>query len=179
MNKWLKALLCVGLVSVLGCGYSTRPGLPGRLKTVYVKPFLNHIDVTQLPTNRERYPVYRHNLEVDITDEVIDRYQFSGLLRPTSPDTADCHLIGELRDFRRDALRYDASQNVEEWRLSLVVDLTFIDQLTGEIMWKESGFIGDTTYFATGTRSESEQSALDRAVTDLARRIVERSVENW
>lgn len=178
-SKLAVLLLALVTVGMAGCGYTTRPGLPGRLKTVYVTPFTNQIDLTQLPTNRERYPVYRHNLEVEITDAVIERYQFTGLLRPTGPSDADCTVKGHLRDFRRDALRFDGSANVEEWRLSLVVDLEFIDGMTGETMWKESGFIGDATYFASGPRAESEQSALDRAIDDLARRVVERSVENW
>lgn len=166
-------------VAVAGCGYSTRPGLASHLKTVYVKPFTNKIDVTQLTTRDGRFPLYRHRMEVDVTNAVISRYQFTGLLRPASPDRADCRLEGELTQFRRDALRYDANSQVEEWRLNLVVNLRFVDQTTQTALWEEDGFTGDTTYFAIGSSAESESSALDRAVTDLARRVVERSVENW
>ena len=165
-----------------GCGYTARAGLAPHLKTVYVKPFVNKIDVTQLTTADGRFPVYRHRMEVDLTNAVISRYQFTGLLRPSKPDQADARLEGELAGFRRDPLRYNASQQVEEWRLNLIVNLRFIDQTTGELMWEEPGFTGDTTYFAIAsgaTPAESEASALDRAITDLARRVVERSVENW
>ena len=86
---------------------------------------------------------------------------------------------GELLEFRRDPLRFDASQQVEEWRLNIVVNLRFIDQTTNTVLWEEQGLTGDTTYFATGANTESETSALSRARTDLARRIVERSVESW
>ena len=82
-------------------------------------------------------------------------------------------------EFRRDALRYSASQQVEEWRVNLVVDLALVDQRTNTLLWREARFTGDTTYFAIGPNAESEAGALDRAVTDLARRIVERTVENW
>lgn len=175
-------LLAAGLFLLAGCGYTTRPGLPSHLRTIYVKPFVNKIDVTVLSTGNERFPIYRHRMEVDLTNAVISRYQFTGLLRPASIERADARLEGELITFRRDALRYNASQQVEEWRLNIVVNLRFIDQKSGEVMWEESGFTGDTTYFAiaSGTNAaESETSALDRAITDLARRVVERSVENW
>ncbi|MBI3021287.1 MAG: hypothetical protein HYY59_04740, partial [Candidatus Omnitrophica bacterium] len=46
-------------------------------------------------------------------------------------------------------------------------------------LWEEEGLTGDTTYFALGSNTETEAAALDRALTDLARRIVERTVENW
>ena len=176
------------LVSCLwsqGCGYTTRPGLASHLKTVYVKPFENRIDMTQLTAGDEHFPVYRHQMEVDLTKEIVNRYQFTGLLRPISRERADCRLEGELIGFRRDALRYDASQQIEEWRLSVIVNLRFFDQTvqragTPEVpLWEESGFTGDTTYFTLGANTESEADALNRAITDLARRIVERTVEDW
>ena len=173
------ASLCLILCLTSGCGYTTRPGLASYLKTIYVKPFVNKIDVTMLSTGNERFPIYRHQMEVDLTREVINRYQFTGLLRPAPVERADCRLEGELVDFRRDALRYDASQQVEEWRLSIVVNLKFFDQTRNELLWEEDRFTGDTTYFALGANTESEPQAVNRAITDLARRIVERSVENW
>jgi len=171
------AVAACGLAA--GCGYTARPGLASHLKTVYVKPFSNQIDVTQLSTGYERFPIYRHQMEIDLTNAVTNRFQFTGLLRPSTAERADARLEGDLVGFRKDPLRYDASQQVEEWRLNIIVDLRFIDQTTNLLVWEEAGFIGDTTYFAVGSNAESESSALDRAITDLARRIVERTVEHW
>ena len=172
-------LSLVSCLFVAGCGYTTRPGLAPHLQTVYVKPFTNKIDVTRLSRGHERFPIYRHQMEVDLTEAVISRYQFTGLLRPAAPGKADCLLEGELIGFRRDALRYDTSANVEEWRLSLIVSLKFTDETAGIVLWEETSFAGDTTYFALGAGAESESEGLDRAITDLARRIVERTVEDW
>lgn len=176
-------MLCGLLVAecglLAGCGYTARPGIASHLKTVYVKPFTNQIDVTQLTTGHERFPIYRHQMEIDLTNAVINRFQFTGLLRPSTAERADARLEGDLVGFRKDPLRYDASQQVEEWRLNIIVDLRFIDRTTNLLVWEESGFVGDTTYFAVGSQAESETAALDRAITDLARRIVEHTVENW
>ena len=173
----LLSVVCCLLVS--GCGYTTRPGLASHLKTIYVKPFTNKFDFTEITTGNDRFPLYRHRMEADITNEVINRYQFTGLLRPASLERANCRLEGELVEFRRDPLRFDASQQVEEWRLNLVVNLRFYDQTKDLLLWEESRLTGDTTYFATGPNAETESAALSRALTDLAKRIVERSVESW
>ena len=170
---------CLLLTASWGCGYTTRPGLASNLRTIYVKPFVNKIDVTQLTTGDERFPIYRHRMEADLTNAIIDRFQFTGLLRPAGAERADTRLEGELIAFRRDALRYDANQQVEEWRLNVVVNLRMFDQTKQTLMWEEESFTGDTTYFAVGAKVESEAKALDRAITDLAKRIVERAVENW
>ncbi len=177
-RRWALRLVAVALAAG-GCGYTTRPSLAPHLRTIYVKPFVNRIEFTTLPTRESRFPIYRHQMEIDLTDEVIRRYQFTGLLRPAPPERADTRLEGELLSFTRDPLRYDASQNVEEWRLNVTVSLQFYDQTTQTLLWEEKRFIGDTTYFATGANAESEASALQRAIRDLARRIVERTVEDW
>ena len=172
-------LIAVSCALLSGCGYSSRSGLPSHLRTVYVKPFTNKIDVTQLTSGHERFPLYRHQMEVDLTKAVINRYQFTGLLRPASAERANCRLEGDLVGFHRDALRYNASQQVEEWRLNVVVNLRFFDQTTHTLIWEENQFTGDTTYFALGANAEPEAKALDRAITDLAKRVVERTVESW
>ena len=174
---WLLCAVCCVLCA--GCGYTTRPGLPSHLRTIYIKPFTNAIDFTTLTTGNQGFPLYRHRMEADITNAVLNRYQVTGLLRPASLEHANCRLEGALVEFRRDALRYNSSQQVEEWRLNIVVNLRFFDQTSGTLLWEEPRFTGDTTYFALGTNAESEATALDRALTDLARRIVERTVESW
>ena len=175
---WLLLSAVCGLLSV-GCGYTTRPGLPSSIRTIYVKPFVNKIDFTNVDIGNDRFPLYRHRMEIDLTNAVISRFQFTGLLRPAGRDHADARLEGDLVQYRRDPLRYDASQQVEEWRLNVVVDLRMIDQHDNTLMWDEPGFTGDTTYFALGANAETETRALSRAITDLARRVVERAVENW
>jgi hypothetical protein len=187
MRSGRTARLVVGLcllsavcwVLPAGCGYTTRPGLASHLKTVYVQPFTNKIDITQTNLGRKEFPFYRHGMEVDITNAVLRRFQFTGLLRPATAERAHTRLEGELVEFRRDALRYNASQQVEEWRLSVIVNLRFVDQTTGTLLWEAERFAGDTTFFALGPNAESEATALGRAITDLARRVVERTVESW
>jgi len=149
------------------------------MRTVYIRPFVNKIDITQLGANTQEFPIYRHGMEVDLTNAVINRYQFTGLLRPDSAGRADTRLEGELVEFRKDPLRYNTSQQVEEWRLNVVVNLRFYNRGETEPLWEESHFTGDTTYFALGAKAEGETAALSRAIEDLAKRIVERTVENW
>jgi hypothetical protein len=57
--------------------------------------------------------------------------------------------------------------------------VAFHDLRTNALLWEEERLTGDTTYFAIGANAESESQALARAVQDLARRIVERTVESW
>ena len=60
-----------------------------------------------------------------------------------------------------------------------MVSLSFWNTKANELEWKEDAFVGDTTYFTTGATAKSEKTAIGDALKDLAKRIVERAVENW
>ena len=57
--------------------------------------------------------------------------------------------------------------------------MELINTKTGTLMWKEKGFAGETTYMTAGPLAKSDDDATTVAVDDLARRIVERTVEAW
>ncbi len=187
INLFKKALLLVTGYSLLvtgltGCGYTTRSMISNKYKTIYITPFVNKIDLTQETAVAEKYKVYRPMLELEITKAVINKFIFDGNLKPVKKETADLVLKGELTEFRRDPVRYTENNDVEEYRLNLVINLSLWDTRENKLVWQEPGFTGDTTYFttfATGFQAVSEDTAVTAAITDLARRIVERAVEQW
>lgn len=163
------------LMLLAGCGYTTKSALPPNLRTVHVAPFENKIIYT---TDRIRN-VYFPLLEVKIRDAVIDRFLFDGNLRIAEPDTANLLLKGELIRYERSPLRYTDNHDVEEYRVQISVNMTMLNQDRDEILWEESGFVGETTYFLIGPSAGTESAAVEDAMTDLARRIVERTIEDW
>ena len=54
-----------------------------------------------------------------------------------------------------------------------------MDAKEKKLVWQEDRFTGDTTYFTTGSQAKTENAAIVDALSDLARRIVERTVEQW
>ena len=162
-----------------GCGYTTRSLLPPNFKAIYVENVVNRINVTAEQTNLRMYRGYRPGMEVNLTKAIIDRYLFDGNLKVAPEGKADLILKTELVDYKRDALRYDANDNVEEYRIKLIVNMDLVDAKTGNMEWKERGFAGETTYTITGSSAKSDEQAVADAMADLARRIVERTIEAW
>jgi hypothetical protein len=121
-------------------------------------------------------------LETDVTRAVNNKFLFDGNLKPVAQTLADLILKGELVEFRRDPLKYTDSNEVEEYRLNIVVNISLWDVRKNEKVWEEDNFTGTTTYFtsfARGQLAKSEDTAVTDAINDLARRIVERAVEQW
>jgi len=162
-----------------GCGYTTRSMISDKFRSIYVTPFVNKIDITRESDVANKYKINKPMLETDITKSLINKFFIDGNLRPVNQENADLVLKGELVDFRRDALKYTSEDEVEEYRLSLVVNITLLDTKENKVLWQENNFTGDFTYFVTGTAAKSEAVAISDAVSDLSRRIVERTVEQW
>ncbi len=178
-KNFLLVACCLSLVTVNGCGYTTRSLITNNFKTIYVTQFANKIDLTRESDAANKYKLYRPMLEQDITQAVISRFLLDGNLKPVKAGAADLTLRGELMEYRRDPLRYTSTDEVEEYRISLVVNLYLQDNKENKLLWEEQYFTGDTTYFTMGQAATTEEAAVSGAITDLARRIVERTIEQW
>jgi hypothetical protein len=119
------------------------------------------------------------HIEVDVTNQVIDEFMFDGNLKLARRDSADVVLSGEIVNFYRQPVTYGDNRQIEEFRLSIVTNVMLYDTRKRKVIWREEGLVGDTVFTQSGTYAESEAEALDDAVEDLARRIVERTVEGW
>lgn len=173
----MKKILLLGLLALtqVSCGYSTRSSLPSDIHTLYVPAFKNSINYTT-QTNRS---VYLPLLEVKARNAIIDQFLFDGNLKISQSDIADLVLKGELKSYERVGLRYTDNDDVQEYRVIVTVSLEMLNQNTNEIMWKEPSFSGEATFFVSGPQSTSEEEAAEQALLDLAKRVVERTVENW
>ena len=167
------------IISMCGCGYTTGSLLPSHLRTIYVDNFRNKIDIGKEVTEASRYTLYRPGLENDVTNEVVDRFTFDGNLKIANREDADLVLKGSLTGYKQEPLRYDRSDDVEEYRIRITVDMEMTDVANNKILWKEIGFSGESTYMTKGRLRTSEDTARQEAMEDLARRIVERTIECW
>jgi hypothetical protein len=174
---WLAPVLFSAVLT--GCGYSTGSLLPPRLRTIYVDNFKNKIDIGKEVTESARYTLYRPGLENEVTDAIVERFVFDGNLKIAPEDEADLTLKGNLLDYRQDALRYDGNDNVEEYRIKVTIDMELTDVAGDKLLWAETGFVGESTYKTTGRFAASEDTAREEAIEDLARRVVERTIEDW
>ncbi len=172
----MRFLLCILLVlSIAGCGYTTGSLLPSKYRKIAVMPFGNKVGFV----NENIQGVYVPQLETNVRTAIIDRFLYDGSLRIADPDKADLVLNGDLISFQQNVLRQDVNLNVQEYQLRVTVSLTLTDAATGKVLWTEPSFSGETTYFLTGSGATSQSAAIDNAMTDLATRVVERTVQSW
>ncbi len=172
-------ILFILLTCFVGCGYTTRSMIADKFRTIYITQFVNKIDITKDIDAGSKYKIFKPTLDSDITRAVNNKFIFDGNLKTVKSEAADLQLKGELVEFRRDPLRYTSSDDIQEYRINIVVNLELWDKKENKLLWQETNFTGDTTYFVTGPSAKSEDVAIVDAVNDLSRRIVDRVVEQW
>ncbi len=175
----LSNVYCLLFTVFSGCGYTTRSMISNEFKTIYIQPFVNKIDFTKETDVASKYKVYYQHLELEVTKAVINKYIFDGNLKSVDKQFADLILKGEIIDFRKDPLRYSADDDVEEYRLNIVANISLWNTKENKLVWEENGFTGDVSYFVTGPLAVPESTAVSNAIKDFARRVVERTVEQW
>jgi hypothetical protein len=166
------------LIVASGCGYTSVSLLPPKLDSIHVENFANKIDIAREVSDKRASYSYWPGLETNITRAVIERFVLDKNLDVKSKDKATLLLKGALTDYRQIPLSY-SGENVEEFRVEVFVDIELYNNLTGELMWKETSFMGESTYTISGPHTKTEAQAVSEAVNDLAPRIVERTVDVW
>lgn len=163
----LAVFLCLS-----GCGYTQSVTLPGHIKTIAIPTFQNKIPP------QERY-AYRPGLEIELTNAVRDRFIFDGNLKVVDESEADAVLKGAIISYEQEGLRFDRLEDVEEYRLFLVVSFELVDRKTEEILIQESNFSGQTEFFTSRSPASVRRTAANNVVVDLAKSLVDRIVEEW
>jgi hypothetical protein len=178
-NKRCLWFMVYGLWALIaGCGYTAKVILPDNIKTVHVELFQNRIDITKEVSVKDKYEVYRPDFEVDLRDALVNRIFLEGHMKIADKKAADGILEGDIIQYRKDPLRYQ-NEIVEEYRISLVCNIRLIDSDGQKILLEKKNITGDAVYFTRGNLQKTEAEALNDAMADLSRRIVDGIVENW
>lgn len=172
----MKNVLFIFLLVVSGCGYTTR-GFIYKEKGINIKPVVNEISIDRNDSTSYSYNTYPILLEKNFTNELIDRFHTEGGLKISNQDEGFLRLECVLRNYVKEALRYESDEDIEEERLRLYVHIILYDG-QGEII-QDKNIVGETTYYLSGSLSKSESSAQVDLIDDTTRRILEAVIERW
>lgn len=170
--KYAGVLFLILALSLSGCGYTRKTILPRNIKTIYVETVKNKLKTDEIFA-------YQQGLEMDITNAVIRQLHQDGTVKVVEKDKADSILKIDLIRFEQEGLRFNQLESVQEYRLFIVVKLLLVDARTGDIIWEEPNFTGDTEYYVTDVSSIGRQKAALDVTETLAKNITNRIVEDW
>lgn len=171
-----KNLILVLVLFFVSCGYTTSGSMYAGKKIV-IKPVENSIDITSESRQYANYETYPILIENKLTNRIIKDFKREGSLKVVSVGVDALKLTGVITDYRKETLTYTDSEDVEEQRLRLYVDVKLYSA-SGEVL-QNKRVTGEVSYFLSGAKATTETAAQTNLVNDTARRISESVIEQW
>jgi outer membrane lipopolysaccharide assembly protein LptE/RlpB len=145
---------------LFGCGYTPVPILPNYIKGIDVLPF-------------EDRTSSRYNLQLEITNKIIEELILDGRVDVVSPERSDAQLRGQIVSFTREPLSYDTEGNVTEYKLWILVEAEFFDKVKDAVLWRDE-FEHSLIYAESVTEElEAIEELSNEVVRDIFNRILE------
>src|SRR5229473_4017745 len=131
----------ISALFIVGCSkyyYNPAPQvLPSYIRKLAVRPFANH---TQ-----------QYGLEDKLTLAVQSEFNRDGRYQITTEDQADGVLIGDITKYILEPLSFDSNHVPTEYKLWILVDVTFYDKVKNQTLWKESNMSGELKYYVASS----------------------------
>ena len=149
------------LILIAACSYGFRGSLPEHIQSVKIIPI--------------RSRVTQYGLEQDITSRVTEMMVRDGRLAVVIEEQ-DSEIEGTIAAYSKTPYSYTSSEQVEEYKLEIRVEITFIDLLREmDIIDNESV----TTWLVYDPDTETEIDARNRLLEEAAEDIVRRCLSGW
>lgn len=168
LNRLIAA--CFAAVLFAGCSAPYTPApqiMPQHIKKIFVRPFVN--STTQ------------YGLEEKLTLAVIDEFVKDGRFAVVNNEAdADGVLAGTISRYILQPLTYDANMVVEQYKLWVLVDVSFVDRVQNVTLWSEPNMEGMQIYYdATRPGGRTEEEVRETIWDNLSRDIVKRTIEGF
>lgn len=163
-----RGLLGLALL-VAGCGYGFSSSvLPGHIKTVAVP----------LMENRSA----RGGLDAALATSLTEAFIQNNTLSVVPEKSADSMVEGTILEYRREPFTVDAAENVQEYKVEILIAAQFVDLRKNKVIWEEPRMSQWATYNFVevgGQPAETENDGIERALAKLTADILNRTVEGW
>lgn len=156
------------LAVILGCGYyGTTSRTAKDIKSIAV-PFFD---------NQTTQP----DLEIIVTENVINNLIADNTLKVTDEDYADAILEGEIIEFVNRPFSFNTELNAEEYHVVIKVKLTLFNRRLNEPIWQDRVISGDGSYFVDVPEQSAQtfDGAVEESVKEITERILNITVQDW
>lgn len=155
------AFCCLLVISLCGCGYSTRSLLPSHIRRVAI------VSVTNATT--------QPGLAEELTDSLNTAFRADRNLQVTGVENAELLLSVNITTYSRVAAVYDAAQAISGYELSITANFESEDRLRNEQFTSGPA----SARLVYDPASMDEPTAASRVIGQLARDIVRGIVTAW
>jgi len=156
-------IIIVLLPFILGCGvYTFNPKGKSNIQSLSIQRFENQ--------------TAEYGLADRMADQIIDAFIADGTMKIVPVESSEAFLEGVLVGYDRKPYTYNQNDEVQEYKVEMVFDITLKNPADDSDIWKERmSQIG--TYDVE--KSETEETAQQRAIELLIEAIINKTTKSW
>jgi len=132
-------------------------------------------DITAIAIERFDNQSAEYGLADRMTDLIIDAFIADGNMKIVSSDKADAVLIGSLVSYDRRPYTYDQNDQIQEYQVVMIFDITLKRPSDDSEIWKEK--INQTGLY--DVLEETEEDAQNKAIGYLVESILNKTTRSW
>jgi outer membrane lipopolysaccharide assembly protein LptE/RlpB len=171
MTRALCPALGALLLALTGCGYALVgrvSNIPADIKSVYLKPFDNRTQRTQVEQFVTR----------SIADELVKRQRFAVVGSPTG---ADAEISGAVVGYAATPITFDNTGRATQYEISIVTKIEFKRTGADKPLWSNDRYNFRETYPVDASTGfvDFENQAIQRASTRFAQTVVSDLLEGF
>jgi hypothetical protein len=124
----------------------------------------------------------RGDLSAALADSLTEAFIDDHTLKVVAENAADSVLEGTIREYRWVPFTVDASENVQEYKIEIVLEVRFVDVRKNKVIWEEARLAQWDTYRFIpigGQDRETEEIGIGRVLAKLTDDVLNRTVEGW
>ena len=156
-------------MSVSSCGYySTSGRTAGDIKKIAV-PYLK---------NDTAEP----DIEIDITQRIIDALIKDNTLKVVSEDEADAILEGSIIEYKNVPFTFsenNESIQAEQYRLVIGLNVSLFSKKKNAYIWENKKISAHGDYYLESNTDQTYEKALDNVYNDIVESILSSTVQEW
>jgi hypothetical protein len=162
IGLWIALCICA---AVSGCGYTYATSrLSDTYSTVAVPAFKNKS--------------FEPDIQILISNLLIRELHADGRLRVVdNPASADLILTGDVTGFEARAISLDTSDNIGQFKITILASASLKDVQSGKILWKDDRLRGADFYETQGGRTR--EKGLEEASENLVETIVFKCFDSY
>ena len=136
-RQMIKTLIIFfSIILLFGCGYSFAPrgeNIDNRIQKVYVESF----------DNKTAQAGIENYVRTAFINQFIQNSRFKVV---ESAESADAIVKGKILNLNTSPLAYDSNSLVAEERATIILELTFLENESGKIIWSSKNITGTVDY---------------------------------
>ena len=168
---WTAVLAWAISLNAISCGYygmSSRTA--GDIKKIAV-PYFN---------NETAEP----DIEIDITQQIIDGIVKDNTLKVSSDDEADAILEGRIVEYRNVPFTFNEASTTgdvqaDQYRVVIGLNVALFNKAENAYIWENKRINAHGDYYLEGSTEQTYERALEEVYRDIVEAILGATVEDW